>query len=81
MKNYTLATLRLWWWSFSFRGAGGGGCGSYVGCRREVFSAENCRRLCIGGILLIALELIPYLGFLVMILGSFWATGAALWSL
>jgi hypothetical protein len=44
------------------------------------FPRRIAAALCIGGILLIALELIPYLGFLVMILGSFWATGAALWS-
>ena len=36
--------------------------------------------LCIGGILLVILELIPYLGFVVMVFGSCWATGAALWS-
>ena len=33
-----------------------------------------------GGLLLVALELIPYLGFVVMVLGSCWATGSALWS-
>jgi hypothetical protein len=36
--------------------------------------------LSIGGILLVVLELIPYLGFVVMVLGACWATGAALWS-
>jgi hypothetical protein len=36
--------------------------------------------LCIGGILLVVLELIPYLGFVVMVLGACWATGSALWS-
>jgi len=35
--------------------------------------------LLVGGVLLVALELIPYVGFMVMILGSCWATGAALW--
>jgi len=34
----------------------------------------------IGGLLLVALELVPYLGFVVMVLGSCWATGSALWS-
>jgi hypothetical protein len=33
-----------------------------------------------GGLLLVALELVPYLGFAVMVLGSSWATGSALWS-
>jgi len=33
-----------------------------------------------GGLLLVALELTPYLGFVVMVLGSCWATGSALWS-
>jgi len=33
-----------------------------------------------GGLLLVALELIPYLGFAVMVSGSCWATGSALWS-
>ena len=33
-----------------------------------------------GGILLVMLELIPYLGFVAMILGTSWAAGAALWS-
>jgi len=32
-----------------------------------------------GGLLLVGLELIPYLGFLVLVLGSSWAVGAALW--
>ncbi len=36
--------------------------------------------LCAGGVLLVVLELIPLLGFAVMVLGSCWATGAALWS-
>lgn len=34
----------------------------------------------VGGLLLVALELIPYLGFVVMVLGTCWATGSALWS-
>jgi hypothetical protein len=33
-----------------------------------------------GGVFLVILELLPYAGFVVMILGSCWATGAALWS-
>lgn len=33
-----------------------------------------------GGILLVVFELVPWLGFAVMVLGSCWATGAALWS-
>lgn len=33
-----------------------------------------------GGIILVALELTPYVGFTVMVFGSCWATGAALWS-
>jgi hypothetical protein len=33
-----------------------------------------------GGLLLVVLELVPYLGFLVLVLGSCWATGAAFWS-
>ena len=36
--------------------------------------------LAVGGALLVVFELIPYVGFVVMILGSCWATGAALWS-
>ena len=36
--------------------------------------------LLVGGAVLVVLELIPYVGFVVMILGSCWATGAALWS-
>lgn len=33
-----------------------------------------------GGVLFVVLELIPFLGFVVMVLVSGWATGAALWS-
>jgi len=36
--------------------------------------------LAMGCLLLVGLELIPYFGFAVMISGSCWATGAALWS-
>ena len=33
-----------------------------------------------GAVILTALELIPYLGLLAMILAAYWATGSALWS-
>ena len=46
----------------------------------KFFPQRILAALCTGAILLVVLELIPYLGFVVMVLGSCWATGAALWS-
>ena len=46
----------------------------------RLFSGQIVAAFLTGGLLLVALELIPYLGFLVMVLGSCWATGSALWS-
>jgi len=44
------------------------------------FPSRLVAALFAGGIVLVILELIPFLGFAVMVLGSCWATGAALWS-
>jgi hypothetical protein len=46
----------------------------------RLFPSRLVAAIFTGGILLVILELIPYLGFVVMILGASWATGAALWS-
>jgi hypothetical protein len=44
------------------------------------FPGRLVQALLAGVILLAVLELIPYLGFVVMVLGACWATGSALWS-
>jgi len=46
----------------------------------RMFPSRLIAAIFAGGILLVMLELIPYLGFVVMVLGASWATGAALWS-
>jgi hypothetical protein len=46
----------------------------------RLFPSRLFAAIATGGILLVILELIPYLGFVVLILGASWATGAALWS-
>lgn len=46
----------------------------------RIFPGKIVAAFLTGGLLLVALELIPYLGFVVMVLGSCWATGSALWS-
>ncbi len=46
----------------------------------RLFPKQLAGALFAGGLLLVVLELIPFLGFVVMVLGSCWATGAALWS-
>ena len=46
----------------------------------RLFPSRLVAAIFTGGILLVILELIPYLGFVVMILGASWAAGAALWS-
>jgi len=44
------------------------------------FPRHLAAALFVGGILLVVLELVPWLGFAVMVLGTCWAAGAALWS-
>ena len=46
----------------------------------RIFQGRVIAAILAGGFLLVMLELIPYLGFLVMILVGSWAIGAALWS-
>ncbi len=46
----------------------------------RIFQGRVIAAIFAGGILLVMLELIPYLGFIVMVLAASWATGAALWS-
>jgi len=46
----------------------------------RIFRGRVIAAIFAGGILLVILELIPYLGFVVMILAGSWASGAALWS-
>ena len=46
----------------------------------RIFPGRVIAAIFVGGILLVILELIPYLGFVVMILATSWASGAALWS-
>ena len=46
----------------------------------RIFQGRVIAAIFAGGILLVILELIPYLGFVVMILAGSWASGAALWS-
>jgi len=46
----------------------------------RIFPVRVIAAIFVGGILLVILELIPYLGFVVMILATSWASGTALWS-
>ncbi len=46
----------------------------------RIFQGRVIAAIFAGGISLVILELIPYLGFVVMILAGSWASGAALWS-
>ena len=46
----------------------------------RMFQGRVLAAIFAGAILLVILELIPYLGFVVMILAASWASGAALWS-
>src|SRR5207244_6142683 len=46
----------------------------------RIFQGRVIAAIFAGGILLVMLELIPYLGFVVMIFAGSWASGAALWS-
>lgn len=46
----------------------------------RLFSGLLLASLAAGAVILTALELIPYLGLLAMILAASWATGSALWS-
>lgn len=46
----------------------------------RLFTGKIVAAFLAGGLLLVALELVPYLGFVVMVVGSCWATGSALWS-
>jgi len=57
---------------------GDSGNQSRIGDR--IFQCRVIAAILAGGFLLVMLELIPYLGFLVMILAGSWAIGAALWS-
>jgi hypothetical protein len=57
-----------------------GVAGIILAIGERFFPNRLFRALLVGVAILVVLELIPYVGFLAMILGSCWATGAALWS-
>jgi hypothetical protein len=57
-----------------------GVAGISVAIGERIFQGRVIAAIFAGGILLVILELTPYLGFVVMILAGSWASGAALWS-
>ena len=72
------ALMAAFWISLPILAIGFAGTAYNIGDR--LFPGLLLASLMAGAVILTALELIPYLGLLAMILAASWATGSALWS-